>query len=249
MNHYKIILAYDGTDFQGWQVQPHKLTIANRLEESFYQTFGEHVSINGASRTDAGVHALGQVAVFSCEQSHDPDILKTAWNNVLPDSLLIRSVEKVSTPFNPYLNVKEKTYYYNLFLTKPLPFVARYGWRFPYIKHVDFDTFAQTLSLYEGTHDFRSFCKLEDEQSTIRTVSYIGVREIKRYGMVQVVIKGKGFLHFQIRRMIGYALDVARRPDLTIDYVRDLLAQPSAEQTLVRADAKGLILRKIQYDT
>ena len=101
--------------------------------------------------------------------------------------------------------------------------------------------------MYEGKHDFASFCKIEERCSTVRTINSITTENIKRFGCIRIVIKGRGFLRFQIRRMIGYAFDVARRPDLSIDYIQRLLDTPNSCQTLIKAEGSGLMLRKIVY--
>ena len=221
--------------------------MADRLQERFYEIFGERITLLGASRTDAGVHALHQVARFCAGVNISPENMQRAWNNSLGDSILIRSLEEVAASFHPHKNVQEKTYYYNLFLKPPLPMLARYGWLFPFINEVDVAVFESAMQLYVGEHDFRSFCKLEDDKSPVRTINSITLREYKRLNMLQIAISGPGFLRFQIRRMIGCALDVARRDELSLSYLQDLLDNPHPEQAYTRAAAKGLILRKIVY--
>ncbi|MCK4265248.1 tRNA pseudouridine(38-40) synthase TruA [Candidatus Babeliales bacterium] len=247
MKKFKIIISYDGTDFQGWQSQSHKRTISDCLQKTFEKIFSKKVSIIGASRTDSGVHALGQVATFKTDLDAFGDKIIRAWNNALPESILIKNIEEVGQEFHPLKNVIQKVYYYNLFLSEPLPFFARYGWLYELSGRVDWEKFGQALSLYQGTHDFRSFCKIDEEKNTVRTVNNIYVRKLKRFGILQVVIKGNSFLHFQIRRMIGYALDVARRSELSIQYIQELLDNPEPRQTLIKADGKGLVLGKIFY--
>ena len=247
MPTYKIIVAYDGMDFYGWQIQPNDITIVSTLQGTFHALFADNVIITGASRTDAGVHALGQVARFSSNISITCERMKCAWNNALPKSILIRDIQKVDYLFNPRKNVAQKTYYYHLFYKKPLPIVSRYGWYFDYTDKVDWDQFHIILQLYKGQHDFASFCKVDEKGSTVRTVDSITTENVKRFGCLRITIRGRGFLRFQIRRMIGYALDVARRPDLSVDYIQHLLDTPNARQTLLKADGCGLMLRKIVY--
>ncbi len=247
MKTYKLTVAYDGTDFQGWQVQPHGQTVADRLQQRFYELFGERISLLGASRTDAGVHALHQVARFRAALNISLDNMQRAWNNALGDSILIRSIEEVPESFHPHKNVLEKTYYYNLFLEHPIPMLARYGWVFPFIDEVDVSTLEKALKLFEGEHDFRSFCKLEGDKTSVRTITGIGMQHFSRFNTLQIAVSGPGFLRFQIRRMIGCALDVARRDELSLSYIQDLLDNPHPEQAYTRAEGKGLILRKIVY--
>lgn len=247
MHKYKIIVAYDGTDFHGWQIQPKDVSIASTLARVFQKTFGEAIIVTGASRTDAGVHAFGQTAHFSTSITIDPELIRTAWNAALPSSIIVRSIELVGNDFHACFNVEQKTYYYHLFLKRPLPFVARFGWYYRFIRFVDLAKFEQGLQIFVGTHDFTALCKLEPDKSPIRTVDSITVEYIKPWGMLRVVVKGKSFLRYQIRRIVGYSLDVARRPELPVNYLEDVLKSKNAQQTLLQADGMGLCLRKIVY--
>ena len=249
MPKFKVVIAYDGTDFFGWQKQTNVITVSSAIEKAFYHVFGQNISLIGSSRTDGGVHALGQVAVFRCDDLNIPNnIIQSAWNARLPGSIFIRELSEVDDDFHPCFNVLQKTYYYHLFLQRPLPFVARYGWQYKFINKIDLDQFYKTLQLYVGEHDFASFCKIEEEgKSTIRRIDSIEVEKLARFGAVRIIIKGPGFLHFQIRRMIGYALDVVRRPDLSINYLQGLLDNPDPKQILTKAEGCGLCLRKVVY--
>ena len=248
MQAFKIIISYDGTDFHGWQMQPEAVSITSCLQKTFKKVFGQSIALVGASRTDAGVHALGQVARFWANLDIDEQIILKAWNACLPKSILIRQIERITNNFHPQKNVLQKTYYYNLFLKQPLPFVARYGWSYDFIHRVDFEKFNKALQLYVGEHDFGSFCKIEEEGiSSVRTIDSINVNKLSKFGVLQIVIKGKSFLRFQIRRMIGYAIDVARKPELNVDYLENILKNPNPQQNLTKADGCGLCLRKIIY--
>lgn len=249
MKKLKLIVAYDGTDFYGWQIQPEKISVASTLEQAFYDAFGQKISLIGASRTDTGVHALGQVAIFRVEEKRlSFENMKLAWNNLLPKSILIRNLDLVDEKFHPCFGVLEKIYYYHLFLVNPLPFVARYGWYYRFIKNVDLEKFNKALQLYIGKHDFGSFCKVEEAgKSTVRTINDIKMEKLRHWNVLRVTIKGPGFLRFQIRRMIGYALDVARRKDLSVSYLKRLLENPDPKQILTKAEACGLCLRKVVY--
>jgi tRNA pseudouridine38-40 synthase len=245
---YKIIVAYDGTNYHGWQEQPDDITVASQLKKSFLDAFKKNVSIVGASRTDAGVHALGQVARCRTELDIDPQSLLHAWNNSLPKDIVIREIEKVDPEkFHPLKNVVQKTYYYHLFLKSPLPFVSRYGWFWKFNPDVDIEKLKQALQLFVGTHDFRSFVKLDEEKSTERTIDSIKIEKLNKLNTLRIIIKGKSFLHFQIRRMIGAALDVARKPEVDIDHIQNMLDNPEARQSYAKAEGYGLCLRKIVY--
>ena len=115
MIRYKIIVAYDGTDYFGWQRQPEQSTIAGTLEETFSRIFNRPISVLGASRTDAGVHALGQVASFDTDLNIPENDMKEAWNRLLAPTILIRSLEKGDDAYNPHNNVEYKIYEYLFF--------------------------------------------------------------------------------------------------------------------------------------
>lgn len=247
MKKFKIKVAYDGTNYQGWQSQPHSLTLADTLEKRFFKIFGKKISIIGASRTDAGVHSLGQIAAFKTDLDIGAQKIHTIWNKGLPLDIQIRALDEVSLDFHPMKDVAQKTYLYHLFLARPLPFVARYGWQYEMIHKVDLVKFKSCLEPFVGEHDFRSFCKLETDQSTIKKIDAIELRKFPHFGILQVKICGPSFLRFQIRRMIGAALDVARRENLSKDYILEMLKNPCGEQELVKADANGLCLYRINY--
>lgn len=247
MNEYKIVVAYDGTDFHGWQIQPSDITVVSTLQKAFVGSFHTDISIVGASRTDAGVHALGQVAVCRTELEVNPERIMHAWNNNLPNSILIRSLERAEPGFHVFANVISKTYYYHLFLERPLPCVARYGWFWKFIDTVDWEKFSEAMKLFVGEHDFRSFSKTEGDEETVRTVTAIEIKRFLRYKMIRIEVTAKGFLRYQIRRMIGAALDVARKKDVSIGFLEEQIKNPSDQQEFVRAESSGLCLRKIVY--
>jgi len=245
MKKYKIIVAYDGTDYSGWQVQEDQTTVAGVLQDTFKSVFGKDIIIAAASRTDAGVHALGQTAVFTTDLVIDPLKLREAWQNILPESILIRSIAEVATDWNPRHNVQQKTYYYHFFQERPLPFSARYGYYYRY--PVDTDKLKECLNVFVGTHDFRSFCTGDDYENTVRTIDAVDIEYIHRFKAYRVSIKGPGFLRYMIRRIVGACLEVASRDTLKIDDLKIALEQKNPLQLLPTAPAKGLMLYKIIY--
>ena len=196
LKRYKIIIAYDGTNYHGWQIQPSDITIASTLQRSFKTTFSKNISLVGASRTDAGVHALGQTGLVICDLDLPPERLRYAWNNALPNSIFIRSATRAEPQFHIFADVVLKTYYYHLFIARPLPFIARYGWRWQFIPNVDFTVFEKAMNCFVGKHDFRSFCRSEPDEYTVRTIDSIKIEKFERFGAVRIVVKGKGFLRY-----------------------------------------------------
>ncbi len=245
MKKYKIIVAYDGTDFYGWQVQPGHPTIAGVLQDTFREVFGKEITIAGASRTDAGVHALGQTAAFSIDLNIKPEDLRSAWQNILPESILLRSIQEVPLDWNPRKNVKQKTYHYHFFQERPLPMSARYGYYYRY--PVKLEKLKKALSIFVGTHDFRSFCTGDEYENTVRTIDEVGVEFISEVKGYRIIIKGPGFLRYMIRRIVGACLEVASRDTLKIDDLQKALDAKNPLQLLPTAPAHGLMLYNIEY--
>jgi tRNA pseudouridine38-40 synthase len=171
--------------------------------------------------------------------------MRMAWNNILPLSILIRSLEQ-DDQFHPHYQVKQKIYYYHLFFDGPLPFVARYGY---YVSRLfDPQRFQETLHLFVGTHDFSAFYTGNDRENAVRTIGSIHLEYIPRYKVYRVVVLGERFLRHMVRRMIGAALVVASREGITHADIRDALQTGMMNAQLLTAPAQGLMLRKIIYE-
>jgi tRNA pseudouridine38-40 synthase len=253
MQKYKIIVAYDGTDYCGWQKQntDHYLpTVCQALEDSFYAVFGKRIALFGASRTDAGVHALGQVAQFCTDLQITPEKMFHAWTNKLPSDISIVSLVPVDKNFNLHLNIVHKIYQYHFFVVRPLPSVQRYGWYYRY--PVSIEKLQEALNVFIGTHDFRSFCTGDEREDTVRTIFSTSVELVdqgdplapKKY---RITVCGPKFLRYMVRRIVGACLHVASRADVPVSYLRTVLDEKDPEQTLPNAPAKGLLLHSILY--
>lgn len=243
LKRYKIIVAYDGTDYFGWQEQTVGPTIAGVLQRSFKKVFKKEIKLSAVSRTDAGVHALGQVATFLTDLVIAPDALMLAWNNKLPESILIRQSEEVPVLFSPHKNVVEKEYRYRFTLVRQLPeyarFVTYYSWP------VDLQKLQEACKIFIGTHDFRSFCCSEYTGNTIRTVNEITITCAG--DVYTITFKAPAFLRHMIRRIVGACLCVASRKALSIDYLKTNLLNCNPEHTLETAPARGLTLVGVRY--
>lgn len=246
MNKFKLIISYDGTDYYGWQTQKELPSIASTLKKTFKNIFGSDITLKGASRTDAGVHALGQVAMFKTELDVTAEKLLYAWNNALPQDIVIRSVEQVAEDFNVYEHIDHKIYYYHFFTERPLPFFARYGLYYYY--PIDFKKLEMALEQFVGTHDFRSYCSIEDtREDTVRTIDRIYLEYYKKYGAYRIVVIGHSFLRHMIRRIVGACLEVASKPAVPISLLQEVLEKKDPRQPFPNARAKGLMLYKINY--
>jgi len=241
---YKLIISYDGTGYAGWIQQPNEPSIVQTLQDAFARVFSKPIRLLGASKTDAGVHAYGQVAVFKTDLEIDPEKMRWAWNNGLPESITIRSLEH-DDDFYPHGNVLRKTYQYDLFLDRPLPFVSRYG--IQVYGEVDWDLFEKALTLFEGTHNFQAFYTGDDRDDTQRIIESIRLdrSDPLRY---RVVVIGKSFLRHMVRRIIGAALAAAQRETILLDDITHALQTGKTNCQLPTAPAKGLMLWDIEYE-
>lgn len=243
---YKIIVAYDGTDYFGWQKQKEKLTVAQVLQDTFATVFNRSIHLSAASRTDAGVHALGQVATFQTDLVIKEAKMMRAWNNLLPNNIRIRALEKTTENFHLHANVLHKTYWYHFFSKSPLPFIARYGWHYRY--PINIKKLQECLNVFVGTHDFRSFSTGDERgEDTIRTIHSASIEYISRYSAYRIEIVGPKFLHYMVRRMAGACIEVASCNDLKVDEIKRVLEAKNPEHLLPNAPAKGLLLYKIKY--
>lgn len=246
MKTYKLIVAYDGSNYFGWQDQSHKPSIANALNHAFKKVFKREIKVLGASRTDAGVHALGQVVRITTDLNIPAEKLQWAWNNSLPADISIRSLEERKDPFNPFCNVKQKIYYYHFFTERPLPFLQRYGYFYPY--PLDIELLKKALQIFVGTHDFASFRSSEDlRENTIRTIDSISLDYLPRYKAYRITVKGQKFLRHMIRRIVGASLHVATKDNSALLLLQKIMDACNPAHTFPNAPAQGLMLYKIIY--
>jgi tRNA pseudouridine38-40 synthase len=242
---YVILISYDGLNYNGWQMQKRDTTISSVLHDSYKNIFHTDLRLVGASRTDSGVHALGQVALVDIPLKIDKNVLLSSWNKRLPKDIYIRAIQNAPEDFHPLKNVERKIYYYHFFIQKPLPFISRYG---ILCKHpIDLEKLNKALNVFVGTHDFRSFCTGYEQENTVRTVELIKVVYLKKFKTYRIIISGKGFLRHMIRRIVGAAFDIAMRDDKTIDDIVWALQQKNPHQQLPNAKPHGLLLRRIFY--
>jgi tRNA pseudouridine38-40 synthase len=255
MPRYKLIVAYDGTDFHGWQTQnrpdkPSLRTVQEVMQKAVIQVMREPVVIIGASRTDSGVHAKGQVASFSSTNEIKPDKLIMGINSWLPDDVQVRAIEIVEDGFNPINDCTCKGYQYTLAhgcsnpLRKPL-FERRF------MAHTAFELDAavmnQAATLFEGEHDFAGFTKLNHgRESTVRRIDHCSVQSIGE-GRIAIDVAGAGFLWNMVRIIAGTLLEVGRGRFVPEDIpeIIDTRERRSAGKTL---PAHGLSLEWVSFD-
>jgi tRNA pseudouridine38-40 synthase len=243
---YIAIISYDGTDYYGWQVQDDLPTVAGAMQKAFEKVFGKPIKLIAVSRTDAGVHAFGQIISFATDITVEPQAMRFAWNNRLPKNIIIRFLVQRPQEFNLHSGVKKKTYIYKIFTQRPLPFNQRYGWYIPQ-KFCPL-RLQESLNLFIGTHDFKPFC-IDDERGddTIRTINSITINYHTARSTYTITIRGPKFLRYMIRRIVGAAITIAKNDTIPISYITDVLEKKASSHTLINAPPHGLILQKVCY--
>jgi tRNA pseudouridine38-40 synthase len=250
MRNLKITLAYDGSDFSGWQVQPGRASVQATLAAALERVTGERVMPQGSGRTDAGVHALAQVA--SCEL-HSPipaANLVTALNDVLPASVRVSLVEEMTPGFHARKSARAKTYRYQIYRGDICPpFLARYVFHHPY--PLNEDAMKAAADEVVGEHDFISFAAVDpekgtelEESSAVRTIfSSQWMREGEE---LVYTVRGTGFLHHMVRNLVGTFLLVGKGSLATGD-IRPILLARNRTAAGPTAPANGLYLVSVEY--
>jgi tRNA pseudouridine38-40 synthase len=237
----KITLSYDGGGFHGWQVQPGLPTIQGTLEEIVGGIEGRPVHVAGSGRTDAGVHALKQVAAFTLDNPIPPPNLRKAINRLLPPAIRILSAEEVHPDFHPRFDAKAKTYEYRILRCETYsPFDWRYSHHYPY--PLDEDRMRQLASVFAGEHDFTAYAAADDRdtesKSKVRTVFSSGLHRDDEKLIYQV--RGSGFLKHMVRNLVGTLIEAGR------GNIADVTTLPT--RCGPTAPAKGLFLVSVEYD-
>lgn len=250
MRNFKLTLAYDGTDFSGWQVQPDAQTVQGTLGLAIGRVTGEKVLPQGSGRTDAGVHALGQVATFESMSVIPVANLVSALNDILPASIRVISAEEVAPDFHARKSAKAKSYRYRI-LREAIcpPFLARYVWHYPY--PLDEAAIFAAASAIEGEHDFTSFAAVDPERgrggepvSNVRRIFFSQWRRESSELIYEV--RGSGFLHHMVRNLVGTFLLVGKGTLKKADIV-DILARKDRSAAGATAPAAGLYLVSVEY--
>jgi len=245
MRRLKFNVAYDGTDFHGWQVQPGLVTIQGTLEQVFAEIEGQAVHVAGSGRTDAGVHALGQTAAVSLSNPIPLINLRKAANRLLPPSIRILDVEEGALDFHPRHHATSKTYEYRIFRGEVCPPAEwRYVHHYPY--PLDLDRMTTLAPILEGSHDCSALAATDDREleSTVRTIFSSRIEITGDYLFYRV--SGSGFLKHMVRNIVGTLLE-AGKGNLDADGFRELLVPASGKRAGPTAPAKGLFLVRVDY--
>jgi len=251
MRNLKIRLAYDGTEFHGWQVQPGRPTIQGTLAEALRRITGEDVLPQGSGRTDAGVHALGQVASCAMRSSIPLSNMVIALNDILPAAIRVMQVEEVPAEFHARRSARAKTYRYRMYRGNICPpFLAKYVYHHPY--PLDERAMMMAAAAVIGEHDFTSFAAVDPdkrredrEQSNLRTVfSSQWEREDEEFSYT---VRGSGFLHHMVRNLVGMFVLLGKGSLAAGDIGRILHARDRSANPGATAPASGLFLIDVEY--
>ncbi len=250
MRNLKIVLAYDGSEFSGWQVQPGAATIQGTLALAIGRVTGEKVLPQGSGRTDAGVHALAQVATFATESPIPSQNLVKALNDILPASIRVLEAAEAPLEFHARRSAHAKTYRYRMYRGAICsPFLARYVWHYPY--PLDEDAMRQAAGFVIGEHDFTSFAAVDPERgredepiSNVRRI-FASTWEREEDELVYMV-RGSGFLHHMVRNLVGTFVLVGKST-LKPEDVTEILAARNRSAAGATAPASGLYLVSVEY--
>lgn len=245
MKRIKLIVAYDGTNYCGWQVQPNGITIEEVLNKALRRLTGEDILVIGASRTDSGVHAMGNVAVFDTETTIPPEKIAVALNQRLPEDIVIVKSEEVAADFHPRYCDCSKTYEYHIINTRiPVPTKRLTNYFVSYV--LDIEKMREAASYLVGEHDFVSFCNVRtDVENTVRTISTLDI--LTNGDEITIRITGNGFLYNMVRIIVGTLIRVGRgfyEPEK----VKEILEAKDRKAAGVTAPAHGLMLMEIKYE-
>ena len=246
----KLTLAYDGHDFAGWQVQPSRPTIQGALVSAIEQITGEKTLPQGSGRTDAGVHALAQVASVNIQSPIPLRNLRKALNDILPEAIRVVEVEEMGPDFHARKSARAKTYRYRIYRGEICPpFLARYVTHHPY--PLDEAAMAQAAAVVNGEHDFTSFAAVDPEarkegmeSNNVRTI-YLSAWQREGDEFVYTV-RGNGFLHHMVRNLVGTFLMVGKG-SLGIPDLRRILELRDRSAAAATAPASGLYLVSVEY--
>jgi tRNA pseudouridine38-40 synthase len=242
---FKITLAYDGTDYVGWQLQANGVSIQGLLEDALRAIDGRDVRVTGAGRTDAGVHALGQVASFTIQRALTADTVVRAVNAHLPGAVRVLSAEAVPETFHPRSAATAKTYRYRIWNGEVVsPFERRYAWHITCA--LDVEAMRAAATIVEGRHDFAAFQAAGSEVKTTVREIYRSALRTPHPALLEYEITGTGFLRHMVRAIVGTVVEVGRGRQ-PVEWIAAVLASRDRTMAGPTAPPEGLFLVSVDY--
>ncbi len=245
MKRVMLTVAYDGTNYHGWQLQPNVITVESVLNEKLSELFQEEIKVIGASRTDTGVHALGNIAVFDTEARMPAEKVSYALNQRLPEDIRIQKSQEVLSDFHPRHQNSRKTYEYRILNREfPQPIHRLYA-HFTYVP-LDVERMQRAADYLVGEHDFKSFCSVNTvAETTVRTI--YGLQVEKQGEMITIRVTGSGFLYNMVRIIAGTLMEVGRG-NMEPEEMAEILKALDRTKAGPTAPACGLTLVSYQFE-
>lgn len=247
---YKLTLAYDGTRFGGWQIQPNALSIQQIVQDAIRMILRDkNIIVIGSGRTDAGVHAKAQIAHFKSENIVDLSRIQYSLNGVLPRDIRVKNIERVPFDFHARYSAIAKEYHYHLYLDSVMdPFRRLYCWHV--FKQCDVFLLKDATHLFVGSHDFTSFAnERHDEKPSINNVRTLYKCAVcEEDGGVRLELRGNGFLYKMVRNIVGTLVDVASSR-LSHNDVIKLFEAKDRKKASMTAPPEGLFLMNVEYNS
>jgi tRNA pseudouridine38-40 synthase len=255
MRKIRILLEYDGTAYHGWQVQKDAVTVQGVLEEKVLRVTGEQTSVIGASRTDAGVHAFGQVATFRTASPLDAGTIKKALNAMLPQDIRVLASEEINDAFHPRDDALRKRYFYMVANQRvSSAFLFRYTWIVPQMLEISYMEEASRMLI--GKHDFSAFMGTgSDIKDTAREVYSLDVKKLDgvifmgvnlQGNFIRITAEANGFLRHMVRNIVGTLVEIGRGR-IPVDRMKEILESRDRKHAGQTAPANGLFLERIDY--
>ena len=244
MKRVMLVVAYDGTNYCGWQIQANGITVQEELNRCLSKLLKEPIQTVGASRTDAGVHALGNVAVFDTAARMPAEKISYALNTYLPEDIRIQYSAEVAADFHPRYCESEKTYEYRILNRRfPLPTQRLYTYFYHY--KLDVEKMREGASFLDGRHDFASFCGGNAQvKSTVREVTGIDIE--KKDDVITIQVRGRGFLYNMVRIIAGTVIEIGNE-QYPPEKMGEILRACDRQQAGPTAPACGLTLKEIKF--
>lgn len=243
---YLMVFSYDGSKYQGYQKQPKGRSIQEEIEKVLFQIAGnQKISIHASGRTDRGVHAIYQTAHFDFKNKMDINRLRHSLNSLLPKDIFVKHIEEVKENFHARFDVTSKEYIYKLNIGEYNPIEKDYIYQ--YCKNLDITEMMKALKYLEGTHDFKSFTKADEEKDFIRTIIKTNLLiDKKDKNLITFVFVGTGFMRYQVRNMVGTLIEIGEGKKKSTDIIAILEAK-DRRKAGITASPCGLYLKKVDY--
>ncbi|HLX11782.1 MAG TPA: tRNA pseudouridine(38-40) synthase TruA [Bacteroidota bacterium] len=238
----KLTLEYDGTNYVGWQRQASGRSIQGEIEKVLEQVLQGHCDVIGAGRTDAGVHARGQVANFRTDAAMDIARISAALNGLLPDDIVVHACEETSFEFHARHSAKARSYSYQI-LQRPTALLRAFSWFVPYT--LDYASLIACALQISGTHDFSSFAKKNPEITSYECIVSEACWTLQEFSL-RFEIRANRFLHGMVRALVGTMVDVARG-FMPMEEFSALFSAVDRSEAGMAAPARGLVLERVDY--